>query len=204
MNLRNQKALGAFFSIRHNMINHINIALKTHVHTGYVVPILTYASQFCYVNRSLEKTIEQVQKLATGKIFGGNETYKIKLTKFNQLPVTLYIEMHDVLIEEQDLQIKNSARQRKTLYKRRDTTRTKNARVETAKNPQKLFPSISPADENRQAINENSRQAATEQERIYDSLLAILHRQIQWTILCKYGNCSIYAKINTDCDKPHL
>ena len=113
VNVRRQKALGAFFSIRRNMINHSNTALKMYVYTGNVVPILTYASQSWYANRSLQKTIEQEQKIATRWIIGGNETYKSRLTKLDLLLVTLYIEMHDVLyltklmLGEQDLQIKN-------------------------------------------------------------------------------------------------
>ena len=42
--------------------------------------------------------LERVQKLATKWILGTSSHYKERLQKLNLLPLSLYIELHDILV----------------------------------------------------------------------------------------------------------
>ena len=94
---RRQKALAALFAIKRSMVNGSSIAVKTHVYTGYVVPILTFSSQSWYPNTKSQKQLEQVQKIATKWMVGAKDCYKTRLTKLGLLPISLYMELYDIL-----------------------------------------------------------------------------------------------------------
>ena len=66
-------------------------------YVGYVMPILTYCSQTLAPNTTHCKSIERVQKTAMRWIAPTESTYKKRLLLTQLLPVTLYLELHDLL-----------------------------------------------------------------------------------------------------------
>ena len=81
------------------MTDSASLKNKLNAYTGYVVPILSYCSQAWLPNRQQMEKIEKLQKRATSWILGGrNCTYKEKLIAFKLLPLSLYVEMHDLLL----------------------------------------------------------------------------------------------------------
>ena len=63
-----------------------------------VIPILTYASQVWYLTKTDMKLLESVQRRCRRWIAGSSMGYKERLIKLNLLPITLYIQMHDLLL----------------------------------------------------------------------------------------------------------
>ena len=61
------------------------------------MPILTYCSQTWAPNTTQCKSIERVQKTAMRWIAPTESTYKKRLLLTHLLPVTLYLELHDLL-----------------------------------------------------------------------------------------------------------
>ena len=70
---------------------------KLNAYIGYVVPILTYASQVWYPSKTDMKSIERIQHKATKWICGGKDEYHQRLEILKILPLSMYMEMHDVL-----------------------------------------------------------------------------------------------------------
>ena len=67
-------------------------------YTGYV-PIVTYATQAWFANKTEMKEIERVQKKDTIWTLNNWElNYEKRLGKLNLLPLSLYIELHDILL----------------------------------------------------------------------------------------------------------
>ena len=95
--IRSSKSLRAPFKIRRNVSAHCNTQLKIHAYTGYVLPILTFCSQAFYPSVSSLKKLEKKQKHATVWFYGYNNNCKARLLRCNLLPVSLCIELHDVL-----------------------------------------------------------------------------------------------------------
>ena len=62
---RSANALKALFKIRRNVTKKCNIQNKIHAYTGYVMPVLTYASQAYHPSIGSLKKLEKVQKQAT-------------------------------------------------------------------------------------------------------------------------------------------
>ena len=72
---------------------------KLNAYTGYVVPILSYCSQAWLPNRQQMKKIEKLQKRATSWILSRrNCTYKETLIALKLLPLSMYVELHDLLL----------------------------------------------------------------------------------------------------------
>ena len=109
---RSANALKALFKIRRNVTKKCNIQNKIHAYTGYVIPMLTYASQAYHPSIGSLKKLEKVQKQATAWFYGYDISYKCRLIKSKLLPVSLYIELHDVLflldLLEQKMDIEHS------------------------------------------------------------------------------------------------
>ena len=109
---RSANALKALFKIRRNVTKKCNIQNKIHAYTGYVMPMLTYASQAYHPSIGSLKKLEKVQKYATAWFYGYDISYKCRLIKSKLLPVSLYIELHDVLflldLLEQKMDIEHS------------------------------------------------------------------------------------------------
>ena len=71
---------------------------KLNAYCGYIVPILSYASQVWYPNKKELRLIEKLQKRAFKWILGeSSDCYSTRCKKLKILPLSLYIEMHDLL-----------------------------------------------------------------------------------------------------------
>ena len=70
---------------------------KLNAYVGYVLPILTYASQAGMPNKTNKQELERIQKFATNWILGSTEPYKTRLTNLILLPLCMYIELHYLL-----------------------------------------------------------------------------------------------------------
>ena len=98
-NHRLSKATKAFYQIKRSMTVSASLKNKLNAYTGYVVPILSYCSQAWLPNRQQMEKIEKLQKRATSWILSGrNCTYKEKLKALKLLPLSLYVEMQDLLL----------------------------------------------------------------------------------------------------------
>ena len=67
-------------------------------YTGYVFPIAVYASQTWLPNKGNLTEFEKVQHHATKWIIGSDLSYRNRLIKLHILPLSLYVEMHDLLM----------------------------------------------------------------------------------------------------------
>ena len=94
---RTCKALNALYNIKRNVSKSCRTKTKLNVYVGYVMPILTYCSQTWAPNTTHCKSIERVQKTAMRWIAPTESTYKKRLLLTHLLPVTLYLELHDLL-----------------------------------------------------------------------------------------------------------
>ena len=63
---------------------------ELNAYAGYVVPIVTYATQAWFANKTATKEIERVPKKELN--------YKKRLGKLNSLPLSLYIELRNLLL----------------------------------------------------------------------------------------------------------
>ena len=72
---------------------------KINAYAGCVVPIVTYATQAWFANKTETKEIERVEKKATSLILNNWElNYKKRLGKLNLLPLSIYIELDDLCL----------------------------------------------------------------------------------------------------------
>lgn len=95
--LRSTKAMNALFQIKRNISKASHWTTRLNAYTGYVVPIVTYASQAWLPSRLGMQEIERVQQVATKWIVSASMPYKERLRWLNLLPLSLYSEMHDLL-----------------------------------------------------------------------------------------------------------
>ena len=95
--LRTTKAWKAFYTLKRNVSSRTSMETKLNAYIGYVVPVLTYASQVWYPSKTDMKSIEKIQQKATKWICGGNDEYHQRLETLKILPLSMYMEMHDVL-----------------------------------------------------------------------------------------------------------
>ena len=97
VDLRTSKALRALYQIKRNVGKNVTLQAKLKAYTGYVVPILVYSSQVSHLTTTCLRKVEKIQRLATKWFFGVNVDYKTRLIKCGLLPLSMYIELHDVL-----------------------------------------------------------------------------------------------------------
>ena len=93
--LENEKVC-AFFKLKRNISQKCEQKSKLNAYLGYVVPIVTYCSQAWFPHKSQMKEIEKL-RIATKWILSKKQSYKQRLVTLNMLPLSLYIEMHDLL-----------------------------------------------------------------------------------------------------------
>ena len=94
---RCKKATGAFFQNKKNLGLKTSQFLKLSAYCGYVMPILSYGSELLLLNNAATKMIESVR--ATAWILSDSKSsYKKRLETLKILPVSLYFEMHDLLL----------------------------------------------------------------------------------------------------------
>ena len=94
---RTQKALNALYSIKRNL-SLANYANRKNSYVSYVVPIISYGSSVWKPGKVELSQIESVQKKAANWITGAKIPYKEQLLKLNLLPLSLYHELHVVLL----------------------------------------------------------------------------------------------------------
>ena len=97
VDLRTSKALRALYQIKRNVSKNVTLQAKLNAYTGYVVPILVYGSQVSHLTTMCLRKVEKIQRLATKWFLGVNVDYKPRLIKCGLLPLSVYIELHDVL-----------------------------------------------------------------------------------------------------------
>ena len=90
------KAMGALFQIKRNLTSNCNWRIKLNAYAGYVVPIAVYASQTWLPNKGNLTEFEKVHHHAIKWIIDSDFGYRNRLIKFQILPLSLYVEMHDL------------------------------------------------------------------------------------------------------------
>ena len=88
----------SFYSLKRNISPIANLPTKLYAFIGYVVPVLTYASQVWYPSKLEFKALERVQKSATKWICSSRDDYRTRLNRLNILPISMYIELHDLFL----------------------------------------------------------------------------------------------------------
>ena len=70
---------------------------KLNAYIGYVVPVLTYASQVWYPSKTDMKPIEKIEHKATKWICGENDEHHDKFFhEVKKLSLFMYMDMHDI------------------------------------------------------------------------------------------------------------
>ena len=95
---RSRKAMSALFQIKCNLSSSFDWKVKLNAYTGYVVPIPVYAFQTWLPSRSNLHDFEKVQHHATKWILNSNQSYRNRLLTLKLLPLSFYVEMHDLLL----------------------------------------------------------------------------------------------------------
>ena len=93
-----EKALNALFILRRNL-SKAKFWTRKNAYICYVVPILNYGSALWKPSKGDLGTLESIQRKAVSWIFiTNNISYKDKLVKLDILPISLYQELHDILL----------------------------------------------------------------------------------------------------------
>ena len=95
---RTKKGLSALFQLKRNLSTNSTRNSKLNSYVGYVVPVLTYCSQAWQPNKSNLAKFERVQEIATKWILNASFEYKDRLLQLKLLPLSLYVEMHNLLL----------------------------------------------------------------------------------------------------------
>ena len=94
---RTTKAWKAFYTLKRNVSSRTSMETKLNAYIGYVVQVLSFASQVWYPSKTDMKSIEKIQHKAKRWIWVENDEYHQRLETLNILPLSMYMEMHDVL-----------------------------------------------------------------------------------------------------------
>ena len=94
---RVSKGWRSFYALKRNISPVANMPTKLFAFIGYVVPVLTYASQVWYPSKLESKALERVQKTANKWIRSSRDDYRTRLTRLSILPISMYLELHDLL-----------------------------------------------------------------------------------------------------------
>ena len=97
---RTEKALNAFFLLKRNL-GKTNFSIRKSAYVCYVVPIVSYGAALWKPSNGDLTLLESVQRKARSWIFQTSNSvlsYKEKLQKINILPLSLYQELHVVLL----------------------------------------------------------------------------------------------------------
>ena len=96
---RCSKAWKAFYFLKRNISNLASQTKKLNAYVGYVIPVISYASQAWFANKTESKGIERIQRKATSWIISNWEiSYKQRLSTLKLLPLSYYFELHDLLM----------------------------------------------------------------------------------------------------------
>ena len=88
----------SFYYVKRNISPIANVTTKLNGYVGYVVPVLTYASEVWFPSKLESKALEKVQKTATKWIGSSKDDYKTRLARLEILPISMYMELHDLLL----------------------------------------------------------------------------------------------------------
>ena len=81
------------------MLTSANVNMKLHAHCGYIMPVLTFGATLWSGNLADVKKLETVQHKITRWILStSHHSYKKRLILLNIPPVSLYNEMHTLLL----------------------------------------------------------------------------------------------------------
>ena len=94
---RVSKAYTMFHMIRRNVSPRTSKGAKMNLYRGLLVPILTYGMQVSHANTNSLSALELFQARVT-KWIDHEPDYKKRLHRLNLLPISLYIELHDILL----------------------------------------------------------------------------------------------------------
>ena len=94
---RTQKALNALYFIKRNLSLE-NDANRKNSYVSYIVPNISYGSNSWKQGKIELSQIESVQKKGANWITGAKMPYKEQLIKLNLLPLSLYHELHVILL----------------------------------------------------------------------------------------------------------
>ena len=94
---RVSKAYSMFHMIRRNVSPRTSKGAKMNLYRGLLVPILTYGMQVSHANTNSLSALELFQARVT-KWIDHEPDYKRRLHRLNLLPISLYIELHDILL----------------------------------------------------------------------------------------------------------
>ena len=95
---RAETAIKALYTLKRNMSKATPVNRKN-AYVSYVVPIVSYASVLWMPNKGDVRVIEHVEQKAVAWILGQNSlTYREKLVTLYILPLSLYQELHVILL----------------------------------------------------------------------------------------------------------
>ena len=89
--------MGALFQIKRNLTSNCNWRIKLNAYAGYVVSIALYASQNWLPNKGILTDFEKKHH-ATKWIIDSDLSYRNRLIKLHIFPLSLYVEMHGLLL----------------------------------------------------------------------------------------------------------
>ena len=96
-----RKATQCFFLLKRCLPQTASLLCKLNAYRAYLVPILTYASPVWYVNCGNCVRLEVIQKRAmrwiVASAIGGECSLKDSYRHLKLLPLSLYLELHDIL-----------------------------------------------------------------------------------------------------------
>ena len=98
---RCRKAAQCFFLLKRCLPETASLLCKLNAYRAYLVPILTYASPVWFVNCGNCVRLEVIQKRAmrwiVASAIGGECSLKDTYRHLKMLPLSLYLELHDIL-----------------------------------------------------------------------------------------------------------
>ena len=128
------KAWRAFFNLKRNISCYANLETKLNAYVGYVVPVISYASQVWYPSKTEMREIERVQQKATTWILNYSIGYKERLRTLKILPLSMYIELHDILFLQSVMDGKYSVSENSIPISLRESTTRQCSEFELNKN----------------------------------------------------------------------
>ena len=96
-NLCRNKSLKSLWFLKRYISFKSTTKAKLNAYTGYVVPVISYACEVWYPTKTDLSNIERIQKKATQWILN-TIPYKEKLKELNLLPLSMYFELHSLLL----------------------------------------------------------------------------------------------------------
>ena len=97
-NLLRTKSLKSLWFLKRNISFKFTTKAKLNAYTEYVVPAIFYACEVWCSTKTDLSNIERIQKSATQWILNNTIPYKERLKELNLLPLSMYFELHSLLL----------------------------------------------------------------------------------------------------------